>query len=586
MLPDVTVRRPGVCLVVLALCLGAGGCGRGSGNDPAAPRSAPGAVAPLFADATSEFGIRFIHESGSTGEYRMWEQTGSGAALFDFDNDGLLDLYLVQCGGPESVAVNRLYRMGSDGRFIDVTEGSGLDVTGWGMGAIAGDVNNDGRPDMVLTEYGRTRLFLNRGGGKFDEVSDSSGIDNPRWGTAASFLDYDRDGWLDLVVVNYLDYDPARECRDHSGAREFCGPQDFPGTVTRLYRNLGAGSSGGTVRFEDVTVAAGLAVATGPGLGVLCADFDGDRWVDILVADDGRPNRLYMNRRDGTFAEEAALRGIAYNALGATAANMGVAPGDVNGDGLIDVFVTHLTHEQHSLWMQGPRGLFQDRIAQAGLVNPLWRGTGFGAVFADFNLDGALDLAFVNGRVLRGEEVAPRLPGLHPLWHPYAQRYQLFVGDGSGGFQEVSLHNPDFSERAGVGRALAMGDLDNDGDVDLVATSTGGPAQVFRNVAPRAGNWLTVRPVLPDAGRRDAIGAEIVVRAGGRELVGLLQPSTSYLSSHDPRVHFGLGDAASVDAIRVRWPDGGDEDFPGGAANRHLVLEKGGGLPTAVVGQP
>jgi hypothetical protein len=558
----------------------ASGCGPGHPpasnpnlpNPPTPPSSGP----QLFQDVTAQLGLGFVHDSGARGDFVMWEQMASGVALFDFNRDDRLDLYLIQCGGPQSDSPNRLFQQEPDGRFRDVTTGSGLDIRGWGMGAFAGDINNDGFPDIVVTEYGATRLFINRQGRHFEEITQSAGLDNPRWATAASFLDFDRDGWLDLAVVNYLDYDPARKCRDQTGAREYCGPQDFPGTASRLFRNRGR-LPDGTSRFEDVTVSSGIARSTGPGLGLFAADLTGDQWPDLLITDDGKANRLFVNRKDGTFVEEAAQRGIAYNAMGATAGNMGIAAGDVNADGWLDLFVTHLTHEQHAFWIQGPPGLFQDRIAEVGLVNPRWRGTGFGAVLADLDLDGSSDLAFVNGRVLRGNDPGERLAGLHPLWHPYAQRNQIFLNTGQGRFTEVSDANPDFCLHANVGRGLAMGDLDNDGDVDLVATTTGGPARLFRNVAATRGHWLTVRAIDPSAGGRDAIGAEIEVVTKDRSWRAVAQPAASFLSSHDPRVHFGLGTHPGCDSVRVHWPDGTREIFPGSQAGQHLVLRKGTG---------
>ena len=320
-----------------------------------------------------------------------------------------------------------------------------------------------------------------------------------------------------------------------------------------------------------------LARATGPALGVLCADFDGDRWPDIFLADDGRPNRLFMNQQDGTFREEAAARGIAHDVLGGTAGNMGVAVGDVDRNGLFDIFITHLDTEQHTLWAQAPRGIFLDRTAAHGLAAASRRGTGFGSVLADFDLDGVLDLALVNGRVLRGAETGPFVPGLRNDFQPYAQRPQLLAGDEHGRFREISAANAPFCGNAGVGRGLAMADLDEDGDLDLVVTHGGGPAQLFRNVAPRRGHWLIVRVVDPARGGRDSIGAEIVVEAGGRKHWRLVQPSSSYLVSHDPRAYFGLGSAAAVAAIHVSWPDGSEETFPGGGADRRLTLEKGRG---------
>ncbi|MEK7676496.1 MAG: CRTAC1 family protein [Verrucomicrobiota bacterium] len=508
----------------------------------------------------------------------MPEHIGSGAALFDFDNDGRLDIYLLQCGGPHSQSRNQLFHQETDGTFANRSNGSGLDVVGYGMGATAGDVNNDGLPDMLITEYGAARLFLNRGGGKFSEVTKEAGIDNSRWATAASFIDFDRDGWLDLVVGDYVDYSPTEKCFDAAGVLDFCGPQSFPGTVSRLFHNLGRAGSEGTARFEDVTVRSGLARVLGKALGVLCADFDGDRWPDIFIADDGIPNRLYINQRNGTFVEEAAMRGLAYNAMGSAVGNMGVALGDVNNDDLFDLFVTHLFFEQHALWVQGPRGLFQDQTASFGLINPGRRGTGFGTVLADFDLDGWPDLALVNGSIRRGSShPGPRLGGLSEFWSPYAQHYQLFVNDGQGRFADVSPANPAFCGQAAMGRGLACGDVDNDGALDLLAVCAGGPVQLFRNTAPRRGHWLTVRAVDPALGGRDACGAEVIIESGGHRWWRLVQTSCSYLVSNDPRVHAGLGAAATVDAIRVLWPDGSEELFPGGAADRQITLRKGAG---------
>lgn len=556
-------------LAVGALIIGSGCQREGAASSPPKPMTG----SAWLQEVTKAGGVEFVHDPGATGAYFMPESIGSGGALLDFDNDGRLDLYLVHCVPPASASRNRLYHQQPDGTFRDVSAGSGLDVAGHGMGVAAGDVNNDGLPDVLLTEFGAARLFVNRSGGRFQEVTKEAGIENTRWGMSAAFFDYDRDGWLDLVIANYVDYSPTQKCFDTRGTQEYCGPQGMAGTVTRLFRNRGA--TGGVV-FEDVTVSSGLAAKPGPGMGVVCADFDGDRWPDIFVADDGQANRLFINQRNGTFREEALVRGVAFNALGGTAANMGIALGDVDGDALFDLFVTHLAWEQHSLWKQGPRGLFQEQTAAAGLVHPQWRGTGFGTVFADFDLDGALDLALANGAIKRTADSA-KAEGGGSFWPAYAQRNQMFANDGAGGFRDVSLANPDFSGAAAVGRGLASGDLNNDGAPDLVVMNTGAPVKLLRNVAMNRGHWLTLRAVLPELGGRDAYGAEIVIEAGGRRWWRIVQPGSSYLVSNDPRVQVGLGKVANVGRIHVVWPDGSEENFPGGPVDRFVVLQKGSG---------
>jgi hypothetical protein len=572
---------------------------------PTHPAQEP-AGAPWFVDITDKVGLNFVHNAGPVGSYFIPQIMGSGAALFDFDNDGRLDIYLLQNAGPFSGKTNRLFHQEADGHFTDVSAGSGLDIAGYGMGVAVGDVNNDGWPDVLVTEYGRTRLFLNNGNGTFTDVTSEAGLDNLLWGTSACFVDYDRDGWLDLVVVNYVDYDPSRRCSDQGGKPDYCHPNAFPGTTAKLYRNLGpaarsaergaqsaergaqSGERGAAFscaarsalrapRFQDVTLESGLGRRVGNGLGVICADFNGDHWPDIFIAEDAQPNQLWINLHDGTFSEEAVARGVAYNGLGRAQGNMGIALGDVDGDGLFDLFVSHLTEETNTLWQQSPRGLFRDRTGPAGLASSQWRGTGFGTVLADFDHDGALDLAVVNGRVARAKLTGPPasvIPALGPFWSRYAERNQLFANDGTGSFRDISSQNEPFCAEAGVYRGLACGDIDGDGALDLLVTSVAGRARLYRNVAPHRGHWLLVRALDP-ALRRDAYGAEITVVAGPHRWHRCVNPGYSYLCSNDPRAHFGLGEVERVDAIEVIWPNGTTETFSGGPTDRLVVLRKG-----------
>jgi hypothetical protein len=559
--------------LVTLITLGFVGCNGAPPTEPTSPPAAPGAPA-WFEDVTDAVGLNFTHDCGPTGTYFMPQSMYGGAAVFDADGDGRLDILFLQGAGPNTGVGNRLYLQTPDGKFRDASAGSGLDFDGYNVGVAIGDIDNDGRPDVLITQFVGARLLHNEGGGKFRDITAEAGIANPHWGASAAFVDYDRDGRLDLIIVNYLDYDKSWPCTGSDNAKEFCGPRTFPGTVPRLFHNLGPGD-GKVVRFADVTVSAGLATKAAPGLGVYAADLTGDGWPDLFVTNDGTPNHLWVNQRDGTFKNEATSRGIALTANGLPFANMGIAAADYYGDGFIDFFVTHLGNETHTLWRQGPGGMFRDRTQESQVLRTAWRGTGFGAVAADFDRDGWPDIAYVNGRVHR-EPVLPEANHLPAFWQPYAERNQLLRNTGKGVFEDVSCAQPVFCGRANVGRGLVLWDFDNDGRPDLLVVSTGDRARLYRNVAP-GGHWLGVRVTDPTRGNRDLLGSVVRVTAGDRTWVQVAQSAHSYLCANDPRPLFGLGGATTYDRIEVEWPDGTRDRFRGGPVDRWITLTPGSG---------
>ena len=554
----------------------------------------PRNAAPLFTEWTDAAGLKFTHLGAADGSFYFPEIMAPGAAILDFDLDKDFDFLLVDGRSSSSQKKSaptggiRLFQQ-EDGRFTDVTAGSGLVTNNFGMGVAVGDVNNDGYPDVYITSAGPDQLFLNQGDGTFVDVTEQAGIDNLRWGTSASFVDYDRDGWLDLFVTNYVDDDPSRKCLDPRGRQDYCGPQNFLGTADKVYRNASADQpeqdlaerDRPSVRFADASLSSGIARQRNPGLGVLCADFNDDGWQDIFVANDGTANFLWINQQDGTFVDEGILWGCAYDDRGSPQASMGVAFGDLDGDAKSDLFVTHLAGENNAFYSATRKTGFRDRVVKAGLSEVSFRYTGFGTVAFDVEHDGDLDLAIANGRVKRrtdpDSDGSSGGPAGSAFWAAYEEPNQLFLNDGQGQFRSFESPADPFLTTHEVSRGLAFGDLDNDGDLDLLVTNTAGPVRLYRNESTKQGNWLSVRAVYPEFSDRDAYGALITIEAGGRSWTQLVNPSSSYLSSNDPRVHFGLGRAEQVDRILVRWPNGATESFAGGAVKEWRVLRRGEG---------
>lgn len=529
----------------------------------------------LFTEVTAAVGLDDSPEVWPDGLYRIPELSPTGIGLFDFDNDGDLDIYQV-ChpppNRPDQPAPNRLFQQQSDGKFVRVPSASGLADPGYGNGVAIGDVDNDGDSDVYVLNYGADALYVNNGDGTYRNQTEPAGIRGEHWSSCAAFFDYDRDGDLDLYVSHYVVDDPARSCRvGVEERRDYCGPAQYFPVGDTLYRNKGDGT------FVDVTKSAGITQKY-PGFGVLGIDLTGDGWGDVYVANDKTPNLLYVNQRDGTFLEQALIAGVAFNGNGKTEASMGVTVGDANGDGQFDLFMTHLGGETNTLFVKqkgpGVEGAFEDKSASSGLGGPSLGSTAWGCGFADFDNDGDLDLAVVNGKIARG----PVNPGARsgPFWNDYAEPNQLFLNQGAGRFVDVSRLAGEFASGVEASRGLAFGDLDGDGDVDLVMSNIGNGLRVFRNDAsPKNHHWLRVRAV---TGKRDALGATVRIQAGPLRALRPLISTYSFQCASEAVAHFGLGPHQKVDLIEVVWPDGKVERFASSGVDRTVTLRQGEGV--------
>jgi hypothetical protein len=539
----------------------------------------------VFIDATGEARLAFEHVVDTPEDYFFPEIVGSGCGVIDYDADGDLDIYMINLGGA-SQAVNRFYEQVEPGVFADVTDKTGLGDAGLGMGVAVGDVNNDGWPDLYVSNYGADRLYLNQGDKTFLDITRTAGVENMNWGLSACFFDYDRDGWLDLYVTNYVDYNERPCTRPGGGDQDYCSPREFPPVADKLFRNetgearaAGQTEAIGSARFRDVSLASNIASQRGPGMGVVAMDLNGDHWQDIYVANDQGANFAWINQGDGRFEEEALRRGCAYDALGRAQASMGIAAGDTDGDTSFEIFLTHLETEQNTLYRATEPGLFGDASIASGLGPVSLPYTGFGTAFADVDHDGDLDAVVADGGVRRSPNADKTTVEMQAqdFWSDYAQENLVLYNDG-GKFSRLAASDDAFAGHIGVARGLAAADFDNDGDIDLLVSNVGASARLYRNESGKRGHWLMVRAVDPRRGGRDDYGALVTVVCGDARQVRLIQPASSYLSSNDPRAHFGLGPTGTFDRIEVTWSDGVQEHFPGGQASRILTLQRGQGL--------
>ncbi len=523
--------------------------------------------------------VRMINGGTGTKKY-IFESTGSGVALIDYDRDGYPDIFLVngnrlESFAPSAAPTNHLFHNNRDGTFTDMTVRAGVASSGWGQGVCAGDFDNDGFDDLFVTYYGRQNiLYHNNGDGTFTDVTAMAGLEGPsrNWSTGCAFVDYDRDGRLDLFVASYVDFNLATVGLPGSGPNclsrgvaVFCGPRGLPAAHSHLYRNQGNG------KFTDISAAAGITKASDCyGLGVLTGDFENRGWPDIYVACDSTPSLFFRNNGDGTFVERGVEAGIGYDEDGREQAGMGVSSGDYDADGRLDIFKTNFEDDVPDLYHNEGAGNFTFRTFDAKLGFNL-KYLGWGGGFFDYDNDGWPDIFIANGHVY------PELENHHHPESPFRQRNLLYHNTGDGRFEDVtSIAGPGLDLRRS-GRGVAFGDIDNDGRLDILINNQNDPPTLLRNESENTNHWISIRTVGTKS-NRDGIGARVTLVAGGRRQIQEVSSGGSYLSQNDPRAHFGLGSATKIDRIEIRWPSGAMDKIENASADRFLTVEEGLGI--------
>jgi hypothetical protein len=560
------MNRQWIAAAILAL---AGPLAAGASPLPTATPKAPGQSASkdagcpvVFADVAAAAGLKFQHDRGASAQKQLPETMGSGVAWLDYDNDGWMDLYVVQSGPfpPDASGrgQDRLFHNNGDGTFTDVTAKAGSKDSGYGMGAVAGDFDNDGFVDVYVTGFGRNILYRNNGNGTFTDVTNKAGVAGSGWSTSAAFADFDGDGYLDLFVVRYLDYAVEKNyfCGDSAkGRRDYCDPSLYPPIGNLLFRNNGDGT------FTDVSESSGVAAIKGKGLGVVVTDVDDDGKPDVYVACDTTMNLLLHNLGGMKFEDISLISGAGLSATGVAFGGMGVSSGDMDGDGRPDLLVTNFEAEPNSYFRNLGSGVFEDVSSVSGFGPPHVNFSGFGLNLLDAANAGRLDVFIANGHVVE----TPKMQGV-----TYAERPFFMWNDGRGKFVERGCGEP--FRRALVGRGSAIADYDNDGDVDIAVSNSGGPLELLRNSGARAG-WIGL-VLRGTKSNRQGIGAKVTLETELGKQVREVKAGDSYLSSGDPRVHFGLGQAKEIRRIEIRWPSGVVQTVSGAKPGMYQAVEE------------